>query len=107
MALNAGNLTNVAKYIRQIYGEQQQIVIVGDNDQNGTGQKAANEAGAAIGARVIIPPYVSNDANDVAVIYGVAALKAMLTDYTPWLLQADEFSQNSAPINWLVKHWLS
>lgn len=102
-ALSAGNIMPVAQWLREKLGAVQDITIVGDNDDTNTGQKAAKEAGTAIGARVIIPPDLG-DANDYVNAGG--DLKLLLTGRAPWLTQADEFCAKPAPIRWLVKKWI-
>ena len=103
MALNAGNLPPVAKWLREKLGPVQEIVIVGDNDESGTGQAAANEAATLIGARVIIPPEIG-DVNDYVTAGG--DLKALLTGKSAWLTAADDFCAKPAPIRWLIKKWI-
>ena len=103
MALNAGNLPPVAKWLREKLGPVQEIVIVGDNDESGTGQAAANEAATIIGARVILPPEIG-DVNDYVTAGG--DLKALLTGKSAWLTQADDFCAKPAPIRWLIKKWI-
>lgn len=102
-ALSAGNIMPVAQWLREKLGAVQDITIVGDNDDTNTGQKAAKEAGTAIGARVIIPPDLG-DANDYVNAGG--DLKLLLTGRAPWLTQADEFCAKPSPIRWLVKKWI-
>ncbi len=63
VAFNAGNLELVAKRIRALYPSHE-LIICGDNDESGTGQKAAREAALAIGGKYIIPPIVGTDFND-------------------------------------------
>ena len=103
MALNAGNLPPVAKWLREKLGPVQEIVIVGDNDESGTGQAAANESATLIGARVIIPPEIG-DVNDYVTAGG--DLKALLTGKSTWLTAADDFCAKPAPIRWLIKKWI-
>lgn len=103
MALNAGNLPPVAKWLREKLGPAQEIVIVGDNDESGTGQKAAEEAAHACGGRAVIPPEVG-DANDYVNAGG--DLKALLKGSSSWLTAADDFCAKPAPLAWLVKKWI-
>ena len=63
VALDAGNLTEVAKLIAGLYPESK-IVICGDNDRSGTGQKAAKAAALACRGRYILPATVGHDWND-------------------------------------------
>lgn len=104
VAYSASNLVPVTGHIRQQYGNMQEIVIVADNDSSGTGQKYADQASAKFGARVVMPP-VSGDAND----YLMAGHDLYLLLNPPkddWLIQADDFSRQPAPIKWMVKSWL-
>lgn len=63
VALDAGNLESVAVIIRKLY-PMSQIIICGDNDESGTGQKAARAAALAVGGKYIIPAIVGMDFND-------------------------------------------
>lgn len=63
VALDAGNLEAVALVMRCMYpGEQ--IIVAGDNDESGTGQKAARAAALAVGGKYILPAQVGTDWND-------------------------------------------
>lgn len=63
VALDAGNLEPVAVVFRRLYPESQ-IIICGDNDESGTGQKAARSAALAVSGKYIIPVTVGHDWND-------------------------------------------
>ncbi len=63
VAFDAGNLKEVAINIRALY-QNAEIVICGDNDLSGVGQKAAIEAAAAINGKYIIPATPGHDWND-------------------------------------------
>ncbi|MGZ8258792.1 MAG: toprim domain-containing protein [Methylotenera sp.] len=63
VAFDAGNLKEVAKNIKGIYPKSE-IVICGDNDKSGVGQKAAIEAALAIGGKYILPATPGHDWND-------------------------------------------
>lgn len=103
VALNAGNMPAVAKWLRGKLGPAREIVIVGDNDESGTGQKAAEEAAHVCGGRAVIPPEVG-DANDYVNAGG--DLKALLKGSSSWLTAADDFCAKPAPLAWLVKKWI-
>lgn len=103
VALNAGNMPVVAKWLRGKLGPAQEIVIVGDNDESGTGQKAAEEAAHLCGGRAVIPPE-TGDANDYVNAGG--DLKALLKGSSSWLTAADDFCAKPAPLAWLVKKWI-
>jgi putative DNA primase/helicase len=63
IALDAGNISAVATAIRNIY-PQTEIVICGDNDLSGIGQRAARDAAVACGGNYKIPATVGADWND-------------------------------------------
>lgn len=105
VAFSAGNLPAVAETIRNRYGKTQEIVIVADNDTGGVGKNYADQAAAKTGARVVMPLEIGQDAND----YHQAGHDLNQLLYPPsvdWLIPADEFASEPAPIKWLVKHWL-
>ena len=64
VAMDAGNLEPVAIVIRKLYPASQ-IIICGDNDESGTGQKAGRSAALAVAGKYIIPPIAGQDWNDV------------------------------------------
>ena len=99
----AGNLSSVTKIIKDKYPHSD-ICIVADNDATETGQKAAIQAGNKYGVRVIIPP-ILGDANDYAMA-GNDLLSLLQPIKDDWLIKADDFSSQPAPISWLVKGWL-
>lgn len=104
ICFSASNLAGAGKIIREKYGINQQIVIVADNDKSGVGQAAAKAASVAIGARLVIPPDIG-DANDYA--QSGRDLAALLRPAkTDWLISADDFCAQPAPIKWLIKNWL-
>jgi len=70
IAFDAGNLANVAKTVRA-KNPDAEIIIMGDNDESGTGQKAAHFAALACGGKYLIPPVIGYDWND-AINAGVA-----------------------------------
>jgi putative DNA primase/helicase len=63
VAFSATNLKHVAQYVRSIHMGNE-IIIMGDNDANGVGQKYANEAAKLINASCLIPPTEGFDWND-------------------------------------------
>lgn len=108
VAYSASNLVPVVAAIRQRLGEVADIVVVADHDKSGTGQRYAEQASAKYGCRVVMPPIEGMDANDYALAgYDLAALlNPPPTVGAEWLVGADDFSAQPAPIGWLVKHWL-
>ena len=105
VAYSASNIVPVVAALREKYGATQAIVVVADHDSHGIGQKYADQASAKHGVRVVMPPDVGQDANDYALAGGdLAALLA--TPSNDWLVHADDFCAQPAPISWLVKHWI-
>lgn len=106
IAYSANNLPPVVGTLRELYGDAQDVVIVADNDKSGTGINHANQASAKHGARVVMPPELG-DANDYAQAGGdLMALLVPVSTADEWLVPADSFSEQPAPISWLVKRWL-
>ena len=66
VAYSASSLVPVTASLREMYGENQDIVIVADHDKHGVGQRYADQASAKYGVRVVIPPVEGMDANDYA-----------------------------------------
>ena len=104
VAYSASNLVPVTGLMRELYGKTQDIVIVADNDASGVGRRYGEQASAKHGARLIMPPELG-DANDYQQAGGdlLLLLNPVSDD---WLVQADDFSEQPAPVAWLVKHWL-
>jgi len=65
IAYSAGNLSSVAKAVRDAVGIGCEIVIVADNDESGVGKRESEKAAQLVGASVIMPP-IQGDANDYA-----------------------------------------
>ena len=105
VAYSASNLVPVTGSMREMYGQAQDIVIVADNDASGVGQRYAEQASAKHGARFIIPP-VEGDANDYAQAGGDLRDLLIPEASGDWLIHADDFSAQPAPISWLVKGWV-
>ena len=63
IAFDAGNLKATAINIKSLYPSAE-IVICGDNDESGVGQKAAGEAAMVINCKHIIPEIPGHDWND-------------------------------------------
>jgi phage/plasmid primase-like uncharacterized protein len=104
VAYSASNLVPVTGIMREMYGATQDIVIVADHDKSGVGQRYAEQASAKFGARMVMPP-IEGDANDYAQAgHDLASL--LLPPKDDWLIPADDFSAQPAPISWLVKRWL-
>lgn len=108
-SFSAGNLLAVSRAIRDRFGLAAQIIIIADNDESGTGQREAQKAAEAIGARVVMPPIVGMDANDFRQSGG--DLMALInppcdTGADDWLIPADDFCAAHAPVSWLIKRHL-
>jgi phage/plasmid primase-like uncharacterized protein len=104
VAYSASNLVPITGILREMYGASQDVVIVADNDKSGVGQRYAEQASAKFGARMVMPP-IEGDANDYAKAgHDLASL--LLPPKDDWLIPADDFSAQPAPISWLVKRWL-
>lgn len=73
-AMSAANLRAVAEAARaQVPGAR--LIIAGDNDEGGTGQRAAEDAARAIGGLVAIPEGVGADWCDVRIAQGDEAVR--------------------------------
>jgi putative DNA primase/helicase len=82
VAFNAGNLGAVAKAMRDKFPDLA-LILCGDVDKSGTGQKAATEAAQAVGGRVALPDFTPeelagdkppSDYNDMAALHGLEAV---------------------------------
>jgi phage/plasmid primase-like uncharacterized protein len=103
VAYSASNLVPVTGAIAGAHPSAR-VVIVADNDASGVGQRYGEQASARHGARLIVIP-ILGDANDYrAAGHDLAALLNPPIDQ--WLIPADDFSAQPAPISWLVKSWL-
>ncbi len=80
VAYSASSLVPVTASLREMYGENQDIVIVADHDKHGVGQRYADQASAKYGARVVMPPVEGMDANDY--VQAGHNLAALLTQQT-------------------------
>lgn len=85
MGIDAGNLPRVTASIRKLHPHAQ-IVILGDNDKSGAGQKAASKAADSVGGTSLIPDWIdlgdpkqkSTDWNDIHVARGLSVLRNLL-----------------------------
>ena len=103
VAYSASNLVPVTGALQASYPAAR-LVIVADNDASGVGQRYGEQAAARHGAKLILIP-VPGDANDYrAAGHDLAAL--LNPSVEQWLIPADDFSAQPAPIRWLVKGWL-
>jgi phage/plasmid primase-like uncharacterized protein len=103
VAYSAGNLPGVAEQVCNTHGKDR-VVVVADNDKSGVGQSHAEQAAAKTGCRYVVPP-IPGDANDY--VQAGRDLAELLTPKpTDWLIPADDFSSQPAPLSWLVKSWI-
>ena len=104
IAYSANNLPEIVGQLREAHGQTQEIVIVADNDSSGVGRNKADQASARHGGRIVMPP-IEGDANDF-VQSGGDLLGLLFPPSDDWLVPADSFSEQPAPIRWQIKHWL-
>lgn len=96
---NAGNLRAVAEYLRGKFPKAR-IIIAGDTDTSGTGQRAATEAAAAVNGLVVLPNFTAeelagdrppSDWNDFHRLRGLNAVREAIE-------QALQAPQTAAPM---------
>ena len=104
VAYSANNLPVIVGQLREAHGQTQEIVIVADNDESGVGRNKADEASAKYGGRIVMPP-TPGDANDYHQS-GADLAGLLFPPVDDWLVPADSFSEQPAPIRWQVKRWL-
>ena len=104
IAYSANNLPEVVRQLREAHGAQQDIVVVADHDASGVGRNKADEAAAKHGARIVMPSELG-DANDY-VQAGHDLHGLLFPPADDWLIPADDFAKEPAPIKWLVKRWI-
>jgi phage/plasmid primase-like uncharacterized protein/KaiC/GvpD/RAD55 family RecA-like ATPase len=104
VAYSASNLVPVTGILKAAHLTLD-ICIVADNDASGVGQRYAEQASAKFGVRMIMPP-IEGDANDYVQTGHDLALLLKPPIATDYLIHADGFSEQPAPISWLVKHWI-
>ena len=104
VAYSASNLVPVTGILKESHPTLD-ICIVADHDASGVGQRYAEQASAKYGVRMTTPP-VLGDANDYVQAGHDLALLLKPVVATDYLIHADSFSEQPAPIAWLVKHWI-
>ena len=104
IAYSANNLPAIVGQLRETHGQTRELVIVADNDASGVGRNKADEASAKHGGRIVMPP-TEGDANDYRRTGGDLA-GLLFPPADDWLVPADAFSEQPAPIRWQIKHWL-
>lgn len=103
IAFSAGNLASVATMIKE-HQPSLALTIVADNDESGTGEKAAEFAASKSGARVRLIPEAGMDANDYAA--SGRDLKAFLEEKHSWFVNANTFLTQPEPPKWWIKNWI-
>lgn len=83
VSFSAHNMAASAKYVRQLIGEQREIIIVADNDESGTGEREGKKACEVAHCSMVLLP-VTGDANDYVQAGGdlVALLEPKKIDLT-------------------------
>jgi putative DNA primase/helicase len=111
VAFDAGNLRAVAAALRG-RAPTTRIVIAGDNDSNGMGQRAAAEAANAVGGSVAIPAAEGQDWNDRTKTEGIEAVRTELLAALAAppssgieIVRADAIQVE--PVAWLWRGWLA
>lgn len=102
VAFSAYNLVAVAGIFADVNDD---VCVIADNDRSGVGQRYAEQAAAKHGVRYVVPPTLG-DANDY--VQSGRDLAALLApkNTSDWLVAADDFSAQPAPLSWLVKGWV-
>lgn len=104
VAYSASNLVPVTGILKAAHPTLD-ICIVADHDASGVGLRYAEQASAKFGVRMVMPP-VMGDANDYVQTGHDLALLLKPQVATDYLIPADSFSAQPAPISWLVKNWI-
>lgn len=104
VSYSASNLVPVTGTMKKKFPNQE-IIIIADHDLSGVGQRYGEQASAKYGVRMIMPP-ILGDANDYVQAGHDLASLLMPDDDNDYLEQADQFCNEPAPVEWLVKRWL-
>ncbi len=105
VAFNAGNLGAVAKTLRGKFPDLN-LILCGDVDKSGTGQKAATEAAQSVGGRVVLPDFTPgelagnkppSDFNDLAQLRGADAVGRAIAGASAPGKAAHQAEPDSAP----------
>ena len=78
-AMDSGNLRSVAQALRASNPDAL-ILLAGDNDAKGAGQRAAKDAARAVAGAVAVPRQVGSDWNDVHQAEGIEAVRTAVDD---------------------------
>lgn len=103
IAYSASNMTSTAQSVRAIVGPVCEVVIVGDNDDSGTGEREGKKAAQACGGTFIMPPAIG-DANDYAQAGGdlVGLLEPVISETRYKLTPASQMT-DLPPTRWQIK----
>ena len=77
MAFGKDNLLPIAKLLRERHPNAK-LILCGDHDKDGGGQRKAREAAEAVGGLVVIPEQAGDDFNDVHTKRGLAAVTQVI-----------------------------
>ena len=77
LAFSANNLTSVSGQLRREHPEAA-IILCGDHDLSGTGQREAQKAADAVGGVMCLPETEGHDFNDVHVDHGLDAVRTAI-----------------------------
>ena len=102
VAFSASNLPAATEKAKE---SGKSLVVVADNDASGVGKSYADQASAKHGARVVMPPEIGMDANDYHQA-GHDLFELLIPKKTEWLVAADEYCKQPAPISWMIKGWV-
>ena len=108
VAYSASNIPSVAGQLRERHGGSKRIIVVADNDSSGVGLGYAQKAADQFGAQVVLPPLDGMDANDYLLAgHDLSALLEPQEVKLDWLVDANEFTLQPAPMSWDIKNWLT
>ena len=108
VAYSASNIPSVAGQLRERHGGSKRIIVVADNDSSGVGKSYADQSSAKFGVHVVLPPLDGMDANDYLLAgHDLAALLEPQEIKLDWLVDANEFTLQPAPMSWDIKNWLT
>jgi phage/plasmid primase-like uncharacterized protein/KaiC/GvpD/RAD55 family RecA-like ATPase len=103
IAYSASNMTSTAQSVRAIVGSVCEVVIVGDFDESGTGEREGKKAAQACGGTFIMPPIIG-DANDYAQAGGdLAGLLEPVISETRYKLTPASQMTDLPPTRWQIK----
>jgi len=103
-------IPGVAYFGKADLPEPGEVVVVRDGDEPGSAADKALRTGvdrlilAGHGGRIVMPP-TDGDANDYQKA-GEDLAGLLFPPVDDWLVPADDFSEQPAPIRWQVKRWL-